>query len=124
MKYFQDSISITELSNELVDMVESKGNVHYYNIQDNSDKVEFDLERQHLIKLCMACIENKISTDDLTKIAFVLMASDYFVWDNSSSDGEVIDQIITNWDNPEINGELTLEYIQYCAYYLETGEHK
>ncbi|WP_299519538.1 hypothetical protein [Winogradskyella sp.] len=123
-KYFEGRTVMSKLCRELNNFVERNGNEVSYDITDMTSGLEFKIEKKHIIMLADSCLNNQLKTQDLTNLALVLRVSDYFSWDNSEKDGVLIDGVLTNWGNPEINGELTKEYVQYCAYFLETGEHR
>lgn len=122
--YFEGTSSIASLMGELNESIQMSGNEMTINIENDKSKSEFRVKKEHLIKLCHECLNEQIQLSDLTKFAFILRSSDFFIWDNSQNDGSIINDLITNWESPKINGELTKEYIQYCAYFLETGEHR
>jgi hypothetical protein len=122
--YFEGVIPIASLIGELKNSVQQNGNEIAYDIENFKSNTEFQIKKKHLLLLCQAYLNAKFEISDLTKFAFILRSSDYFVWNNSEGEGSIVNDLITNWENPEINGELTKEYIQYCAYYLETGEHR
>ena len=56
---------------------------------------------------------------NLTTIAFALIASDYFTWDD-----DIIANVIFDWDNPEINYPITTQNLEKWKIYLETGENR
>jgi hypothetical protein len=48
--------------------------------------------------LCDAFLERAIDAESLTTLAFGLMASDHFAWDD-----EVVSEVLSDWSAPEIN---------------------
>ncbi len=87
------------------------------------DSGEFEITRSHLIKLCDDTITGHLTTTDLNTIASVLMASDYFTWEEGKEDGVIIDQTIFDWDNPGIGFPLSLDNLKRWKKYLETGAY-
>ncbi len=64
----------------------------------------FPLKREHILRLCEAGITGTISPSSLTTIAFALLASDRFEWDD-----EIISEVLYDWSAPEINYPLNRE---------------
>ena len=73
-------------------------------IQIEDMKEQFELHREHVIRLCDAALSKTLSPDSLIAVAFALMASDAFWWDD-----EVISEVVAGWSAPEINYPLTAE---------------
>jgi hypothetical protein len=75
--------------------------------------------------LCDNAIAGQLTSTDLNTIAFALVASEYFTWDqdDKTTDGKIIDQTISDWDSPEIGFPLTIENFRRWKKYLETGEY-
>jgi hypothetical protein len=67
-------------------------------------KEQFELQREHVIRLCEAALSKTLPTASLTAVAFALVASDAFWWDD-----EVISEVVADWSAPEINYPLTEE---------------
>jgi hypothetical protein len=65
---------------------------------------QFQLRPKHLIRLCDAALSRALPTESLSAIAFALMASDAFEWED-----EVISEVVSDWSCPEINYPLTPE---------------
>ena len=82
---------------------------------------EFKITKKHLIKICDDLLNGKIRPIDVNTIAFAFMFSDYFSWDRNTKDGKIVDEIIFDWDNPEIGFDLTIANFQHWKEYLETG---
>jgi len=61
----------------------------------------FPLSRHHLVMLCDAALSKTFSPDDLTTIAFALMASDRFEWDD-----EIVSEVLSDWACPEVNFDI------------------
>jgi hypothetical protein len=58
----------------------------------------FALERHHLVSLCDAFDQGALGPEALSTIAFALMASDTFAWED-----EVTSEVLSDWSAPEIN---------------------
>ena len=122
--YLENKASADILSKDLVGTVSNARDVSYYKIVDINSSDKFVVTTNHLIKICLDVINNKIQLEDLRVIAFALEASDYFTWDTNTKDGTKVDDTISNWSTPENSKSNTMDYIRYCAHYLETGEHR
>ena len=78
--------------------------------------VPFLVNRQHLIMLYDAYLSTSLTADGLNTIAFALMASDHFEWDD-----DTLGEVLSDWSAPEINFPLNLETIKMHRTWL-TGE--
>jgi hypothetical protein len=67
-------------------------------------KEQFQLQREHVIRLCEAALQKTLPPASLTAVAFAFVASDAFCWDD-----EVISEVAADWSGPEINYPLTEE---------------
>jgi hypothetical protein len=122
--YFDNRITSDELS---IDLKDSQKQTSYDVITvyvDNLNEGEYEVTKEHLIKLCDEVVAGKLSTTDLNTIAFALISSDYFIWDNHSTEGERIDNVISEWDSPEIGFDLTIKNVQLWKEYLLTGVYR
>ena len=61
-------------------------------------EVSFGLTREHVLLLCAAGLSNELNSEALTVIAFALLASDRFEWDD-----DVVSETLQDWSCPEIN---------------------
>ncbi len=59
---------------------------------------DFCLTRSHILSLCDGGIASKLSQEVMSTVAFALLASDRFEWDD-----EVISETLYDWSVPEIN---------------------
>lgn len=123
-EYFEGKISTDKLNDDLKDTVSGNGVVSYYDIEEYRSDAKFTVTTKQIIQLCHDVLNENIRLEDLKTIAFCLEASDYFVYDSETPDGNKVQDFILNWTSPEINTPTTIGYVQYCAYYLETGEHR
>jgi hypothetical protein len=123
--YFDAKVSIDTLSADLKDSQLQAGHdttsVHITSFLDNE---AYEVTRQHLLKLCNDTLRGLLTATDLNTVAFALIASNYFHWDSTTKDGEIVADTLFDWDNPEINFPLTVDNLRLWKLYLETGEYK
>jgi|LakMenEpi03Aug12_release.lakeMendotaPanAssembly.Ray.scaffolds.fasta_scaffold1235358_1 hypothetical protein len=89
-------------------------------VDKTNETGEYEITKDHLIKLLDDTITGRLTTTDLNTIAFALIGSEYFTWDK---DDKVIDDTIFELDNPDIGFPLTVENLRRWRNYLETGEY-
>lgn len=122
--YFVDKVSAQELTADLKDSQKRTSydvtTVYINSIEDG----EFEVKKEHLVKLCDAVISGQLPPTDLNTIGFALMASDYFTWDNNGTDGEILSNVIFEWDNPEIGFDITIKNVRLWKEYLLTGTYR
>ncbi len=85
---------------------------------------EYEVNVNDIIKLCDDSISGELSEMNLNTIAFALMGSDYFTWDESSKFGKRIANVIFELDNPGICYPINTENLELWKKYLTNGEHK
>jgi hypothetical protein len=51
-------------------------------VQIENMEGQFELHREHVIGLCEAALSKSLPTESLTAVAFALIASDAFWWDD------------------------------------------
>jgi hypothetical protein len=56
------------------------------------------VSRRHVVMLCDAFLGNAINAESLSTLAFGLIASDHFEWDD-----DVVSEVLSDWSAPEIN---------------------
>lgn len=122
--YFSGIVSADVLNENLVDSVSRQRDVSYYKITDMDSGDKFEVTPDHLLKVCLDVINNKIKIEYLDVISFALEASDYFTWNIETKEGKRVEDALSNWSTSENGTPVTMEYIKYCAYYLETGKHR
>lgn len=122
--YFDNRLTPQKLTSDLKDsqrrMSYDTTAVHIINIEDG----EFEVKKEHLIKLCDDVISGQLGLTDLNTIGFALIASDYFTWDSNKADGELVSNVIFEWDNPEIGFDLTIKNVRLWKEYLLTGIYR
>ena len=117
-EYFENKITIDELKSDVKNSQTKIGfdttNVYIKQI----DEGEFEVQKEHLIKLCDDFIAQKLDSEDLNTIAFSLIASEYFDWN-----GDEMSNVIFDWDNPIIGYDINLKNVQLWKDYLENGNY-
>ena len=83
---------------------------------------DFLITTDHLVKICDVFTDEFIDADMVQQLAFAMMCSDCFEWDNDTPDGERVAEVIGMWDSPEINYQITSLTIQKFRHYLLSGE--
>ena len=122
-KYFENKVSAEILAEDLKGSQQKTGYDTTSVAIENLDNGEFEIEREHLIKLCEDYLKNQIANKDLNTIGFVLMFSDFFYWDNETKSGEIISEVISDWDNENIGYDINHKNVQLWKEYLETGNY-
>lgn len=122
-KYFENQISAKELAEDLKDSQQRTGDDTTSVTIDFLKDGEFEIEKKHLVKLCEDYLNKQITNEDLNTIGFVLMFSDFFHWDNETKSGEIISQVIFDWDNENIGYDINQKNIQLWKKYLETSNY-
>src|SRR6185369_18034826 len=84
----------------------------YYKEVEMIEEGEFKIEKSHLIKVCDDVLSNKMKSETLVQFSFILIGSDYFCWDNETDEGQRIEQVIFEWNNPTIDNPLTIANIK------------
>ena len=117
-EYFENKITIDELKSDVKNSQTKTGcdttSVYIQQINDG----EFEIQKEHLIKLCNDFITRKLGSEDLTTIAFSLIASEYFDWN-----GDEMSNVIFDWDDPIIGYDINLKNVQLWKDYLENGNY-
>ncbi|MEO6638741.1 MAG: hypothetical protein ABIN25_10705 [Ginsengibacter sp.] len=110
LNYFLNTATVDELKEDLKgsQQTTSYDTTSVYVNPIDTDK-EFNVCKDHLIKLCDDAISGKLTTTDLNTIAFAIISSDFFTWDNETDDANLIETVIYDWDNPEIGFDITIK---------------
>jgi hypothetical protein len=78
----------------------------------------FSLQRDHMIKLCEAFLDRALTPEALNAVAFALLASDAFEWDD-----EVTSEVLSDWSAPAVNFELNdVTLNMHRDWLLDTGK--
>ncbi|MEJ0032426.1 MAG: hypothetical protein WDO15_19665 [Bacteroidota bacterium] len=124
--YFDKKLTADMLVDDLKDSQTKTGHdVISVRVDKIAGSGEYEIRREHLIRLCEETISGRLTTTDLNTIAFALVFSDYFTWDRDekTEDGKIVDTTIHDWDNPEIGYPLTMDNLLKWKVYLETGQY-
>ena len=117
-EYFENKITIDELKSNVKNSQTKTGfdttSVYIKQI----DEGEFEVQKEHLIKLCDDFIAHKLDSEDLNTIASSLIASEYFDWN-----GDEMSNVIFDWDNPIIGYDINLKNVQLWKDYLANGNY-
>lgn len=123
-EYFEGRLTAEELAADLKGSQKQTGydttSVSIESLQEG----EFQITKEHLIRLCDDTVSGKLQLNDLNTIGFGLMASDFFYWDNDTEEGKLIADAIFEWDNPLIGYDITIKNVLLWKHYLMTGEYK
>ena len=117
-EYFEGKITADELKS---DVSNSQVKTGYDTTRVSIGQIqygEFEVQKEHLIKLCDDFIAQNINSEDLNTIAFCLVFSDYFNWDN-----EIISNVIFDWDNPLIGYDINKKNVLLWKDYLKNGNY-
>lgn len=121
--YFESELTVEQLNLDLINSQENIGS-DFTTVQiDDLTDDEFNVKIEHLIMLLNEAISKKLHPSDLNTIAFALMSSGYFYWDNKTEEGKRIGNVIFELDNPEICFDLTIENFKKWKEYLLTGNY-
>ena len=103
--FFSGAVPPDQLSAEARDAVEPLGGTaRRIHIEDLPAGEEVTITREMLVRLCDAALAGSISAAALETIAFAIVASDHFRWED---DDGVVGRVLLDWASPEINWELT-----------------
>lgn len=119
--YLENNLTVDILA---ADVKDSQKKTSYDVVSVYIDKVnetgEYEITKSHLTKLIDDTIAGRLTPTDLNTIAFALIGSEYFTWDE---DDKVIANTIFDLDNPDIGFPLTIENLRRWRKYLETGAY-
>ena len=86
-------------------------------------KEELVVTHEHVLRLCDAVLEGSLAPEDLEPIAFCIIASDQFLFEDSTPYNERVLDTLHDWDSPEINYALTHATVEKFKKRLLTGEN-
>ena len=104
-RYFLGETSISQLAADLEGSVKVLDSVAS-EVQIRDMQGSFRLTRPHVLMLCEAFLDQGLKGDALNTLAFALMASDTYEWED-----DVISEVLSDWSAPEINYELNADTI-------------
>lgn len=124
--YLDEVLTVEMLAEDLKDSQKrTSHDVISVNVEKIAESGEYEIKREHLIRLCEETISGRLTATDLNTIAFTLVFSDYFTWnrEGKTESGQIVDTTIHDWDNPEIGYPLTMDNLLKWKVYLQTGEY-
>jgi len=114
LNYFLSKVSVEDFSKDLQDSQVKTSydttSVYVIPISRINDE-EYNVTRDNLIQLCNDTLNAKLTLTDINTIAFAIITSEFFTWDDTADDAEIIETVIYDWDNPEIGFSLSLHNI-------------
>ena len=114
--YFEGIISAKILSADLkgsqIKTSETTTSVSIHEMHENDFYI---ITRQHLLKLINDALIGNLASDDLNTVAFSLISSDHFTWDNETKDGKDVAKTLFEWDKFPLN----IENLKLWRLYLE-----
>ncbi|MDO5615367.1 MAG: hypothetical protein Q4G16_04195 [Cruoricaptor ignavus] len=116
--YFENKITANELKSDTCSSQIKNGYDSTSFFIDQIQYGEFEVQKDHLIKLCDDFLIQNVNSEDLNTIAFSLICSDYFNWDD-----EIISTVIFDWDTPSIGFDINKKNILLWKDYLESGNY-
>lgn len=120
--YFENELTAIKLNSNVEGSREITGRDSTNTVVEPiEDSQEYELQIKDIIKLCTDTITGSISKTNLNIIAFALMGSDYFVWDESTETGSRIAIVIFELDNPEICYPINKMNLSNWISYLQKG---
>ena len=69
------------------------------------------LSRDDLVRLCDAHLTGGLAPQALERLATAILGSDRLVWDETSSDGELVAEVLWDWSSPDSENGLSSETI-------------
>ncbi|ACB76619.1 hypothetical protein [Opitutus terrae] len=85
-------------------------------------KEELLITRDHVLRLCDAVLDGSLAAEDLEPIAFCIIASDHFRFEDEAPYNERLLDTLHDWDSPGINYVLTRATVEKFKSRLLTGE--
>jgi hypothetical protein len=123
LDYLQGITPVEELSADLKGSQKKTGyDTVSISVKPLAKASEFILSKEHLKMLSVEMLSGKLSSDDITTIAFAIICSESFSWTKNIQEDEIIiETVLYDWDNPEVGFPLTIENMKKWKEYLETG---
>jgi hypothetical protein len=115
--FFSGEIPIDGLKNDLWGSVTQVNSIAS-SVQIIDMPESFLVSRQHVMMLCDAALSKKLTSEDLTTVAFALMASDHFEWED-----EIISEVLSDWSSPEVSFPLDESTLTMHRSWLEGNTH-
>jgi hypothetical protein len=118
-RFFQGELDAATLAEDLVGFMVTSANITKHPIEEMSKS--FQVWPEHLTLLCDAVLSGEIDPKHLQSIGFCIIASDNFEYDPDTSEGDLVDDIVSAWSVPEINYPLTAENVKKFREWLVSG---
>jgi hypothetical protein len=118
-QYFLGNDDITQLAEDLKGSATLVGQSMHHHIVDM--EADFEVTPKHLVALCTDVLAGALDPYTLRQVAFCLIASDHFLWDTDTEEGNLVGETLLDWSAPEVNYPLTLENVAKFRVRLETG---
>jgi hypothetical protein len=118
-RFFEGDLDAALLAEDLVDSMVTSGNITKHPIEPMSKS--FQVWPKHLTLICDAVLSGEIDPKHLQSIGFCIIASDNFEYDPDTSEGDLVDDIVSAWSVPEINYPLTAENVKKFREWLVSG---
>ena len=119
--FFEGKTSTQDLENDLEGTTIQTGKNEFRHIMIDLSE-DFNININHLIMLCDAVTEGKLEPARLEEISCGIIASECFTWSYDTEEGDLIAEVLHDWDSPSINYKLTIDTISKFRHRLLTGE--
>ena len=119
--FFLGRVAGEELARDLAGTTERVGFDSYRHHMTDLEE-DFAVESAHLIRLCDAVLAGAVPAEALADVGFGMIASDHFLWDTDSPEGELVGNTLYDWSGPEINFPLNAKTVAKFRHRLLTGE--
>ena len=119
--FFLGRVSGEELAADLAGTTERVGFDSYRHHMTDLDE-DFPVVSAHLVRLCDSVIAGAVPAEALADVGFGMIASDHFLWDTDSPDGNRVGNTLYDWSSPEINFPLNTRTVAKFRHRLLTGE--
>ncbi len=123
-EYFENTLTAEQLSADIKDSLKKTSPDVVTVLISSISHGEFKVTKDHLLQLCNDTLNGLLLHADLNLIAFTLISSDFFYWDDEIPEGKIIADVIFDWDNPEINFPITTENVLKWKEYILTGNYQ
>jgi hypothetical protein len=111
-----------ELSRDLdVDWAPSGSQSRRFVFKDLAE--DFEVQLEHLVRVCDAALDGAIEPSKLEAVGAALFTSHHFKWGEEGEEAERVARTVSDWVDPEINFDLSLETTRKFRHRLLTGEH-
>jgi hypothetical protein len=127
-RFFADAVFATDLDQEwraAFQRSDGSGGARHSRLLLASElRGECLVSAADVVRLVDAVLSGQLSLEALDAICFALEASDGFVWDNETEDGERVSEALNWLSTPEINYPLTHSVLRKVRLYLVSGENR